>query len=35
MNQSEHEESAGKRVRASQVDSTEIFDVKSKETAQL
>ena len=35
MNQSEHQESAGKRVRASQVDSAEIFDVKSKETAQL
>ena len=35
MNQSERQESAGKRAWANQVDSTEMFDVKSKETARL
>ena len=35
MNQSKRQESAAKRVWANQVDSTEMFDVKSKDTAQL
>ena len=35
MNQLARQESAGKRVWANQVDSTKMFDVKSKEKAQL
>ena len=35
MNQSARQESAGKRVWANQVDSTETLEVKSKDTAQL